>query len=408
MFKFDFEIEDAEEQAERTQDSTIPGRDEAIDAPRPARESTEHSLPDLLSNGPPSISFSPLNIRTNAHDSLTLARRDLFDARFQLIASEPDDMADDGTQSSTENALEFLDAPSDLVPGIYEGGLKTWECSIDLAECLHQTLGDAPGSRLHGKKILELGCGTAVPSLYAMHQLFSVTPSANSIHENVVVLQDYNELVLRLVTLPNAILTWYMSPASHPFRASYQPSTDDPEVEEEPLPPADSTQPGTLPFSQALITAFLASLKEYRIALRFFSGSWEAFDIARAGGPFDIVLTSETIYRPESLPALVRVMRSACVPADGLAEGTARMTIRDTLGEDGRAPYLCLVAAKRVYFGVGGGVAEFVKAVEEHSVEEGASAPSPQQSSPSSKVETVWERTEGVKRIVMRVFWGQS
>ncbi|TFY53690.1 hypothetical protein EVJ58_g9314 [Rhodofomes roseus] len=154
--------------------------------------------------------------------------------------------------------------------------------------------------------------------------------------------------------------------------------------------------------------SYVAPRRLVHTAKRPHTSRWEAFDIARAGGPFDIVLTSETIYRPESLPALVRVMRSACAPADGLAEGTARMTIRDTLGEDGRAPYLCLVAAKRVYFGVGGGVAEFVKAVEEHSVEEGASAPSPQQSSPSSKVETVWERTEGVKRIVMRVFWGQS
>jgi len=33
-------------------------------------------------------------------------------------------------------ALEFLDAPSDLVPGVYEGGLKTWECSLDLVDYL--------------------------------------------------------------------------------------------------------------------------------------------------------------------------------------------------------------------------------------------------------------------------------
>lgn len=195
-----------------------------------------------------------------------------------------------------------------------------------------------------------------------------------------------------------------MSPASAKFRASYQASTADPDVEEEPLPPADPSQIGTLPFSQELVAAFLASLGEHHITIRLFSGSWEAFDVARAGGPFDVVLTSETIYRPESLPALVRVMRDACGGVSGLVgsleEKTARMEISDANREDadGCAPYLCLVAAKRVYFGVGGGVAEFIKAVEEG---EGA----PRKESASAKVETIWELTEGVKRIVMRVTW---
>lgn len=55
-----------------------------------------------------------------------------------------------------EDALGFLDAPSDLVPGVYEGGLKTWECSLDLAECLHRSIGGNPGHNLKGKRILEV------------------------------------------------------------------------------------------------------------------------------------------------------------------------------------------------------------------------------------------------------------
>ena len=47
------------------------------------------------------------------------------------------------------------------------------------------------------------------------------------------------------------------------------------------------------------------------------------------------------------------------------------------------------MAAKVVYFGVGGGVSEFVSAVEG----EGRS------------VETVWEKKEGVGRVIMRVKW---
>ena len=37
---------------------------------------------------------------------------------------------------------------------VYEGGMKIWECSIDLVKYLSETVVD-----LHGNKVLELGCG---------------------------------------------------------------------------------------------------------------------------------------------------------------------------------------------------------------------------------------------------------
>ena len=95
-------------------------------------------------------------------------RRDLFDARFQLIAEGAGDAPEDSRKSENENseegtqpendrkALEFLDAPSDLVPGVYEGGLKTWECSLDLVDYLD---GLKDGGQKHsfvGKKILDV------------------------------------------------------------------------------------------------------------------------------------------------------------------------------------------------------------------------------------------------------------
>jgi len=56
--------------------------------------------------------------------------------------------------------------------------------------------------------------------------------------------------------------------------------------------------------------------------------------------------------------------------------------------------YLCLVAAKVLYFGVGGGVSEFVRTVE---------------GSPwKGKVETVWEKIAGVGRSVMRIRWDEK
>mmetsp|Transcript_6700 Transcript_6700/g.9066 ORF Transcript_6700/g.9066 Transcript_6700/m.9066 type:complete len:188 (+) Transcript_6700:159-722(+) len=39
-------------------------------------------------------------------------------------------------QFSCSNALE-IGCDSDLEPGVYEGGLKVWECSIDLVDYLH-------------------------------------------------------------------------------------------------------------------------------------------------------------------------------------------------------------------------------------------------------------------------------
>lgn len=66
--------------------------------------------------------------------------------RFQLISQS-------GTGESDQRVeeVEFLDAPSDLLPGVYEGGLKTWESSLDLA----QALGEIKLNP-YGKRILEV------------------------------------------------------------------------------------------------------------------------------------------------------------------------------------------------------------------------------------------------------------
>lgn len=102
-------------------------------------------------------------ISSTPSTTLILARRDLFDARFQLISEGAGDAPStpenciEGTQGIDSNnqaqALAFLDAPSDLVPGVYEGGLKTWECSLDLVDCLEGIEGAAD---IRGKRALEV------------------------------------------------------------------------------------------------------------------------------------------------------------------------------------------------------------------------------------------------------------
>eukprot|EP01041_Mallomonas_annulata_P009886 gene9886-20571_t len=77
---------------------------------------------------------------------------------------------------------------SDIVPGVYEGGLKLWECSKDLVEHLLQGLASpvGPGAAI------ELGCGHGLPGIAAL--LSSYCP---------VVFSDLNLEVLESITKRN-------------------------------------------------------------------------------------------------------------------------------------------------------------------------------------------------------------
>ncbi|KAJ7090913.1 hypothetical protein B0H15DRAFT_837306 [Mycena belliarum] len=352
MFKFDFGIEDDE--------VTVPQQEADLTQNEVQPETFANlSLAQLLDALPPLISYSPLPIPLSSRrETATLARRDLFDARFQLISEGGND--EPTTESSAPvSALNFLDVPSDIVPGVYEGGLKTWECSLDLVDYL-DGLENPGNSYFSGKHILEVGCGTGMPSVYILYQLFcgSLSNASTYVH-----LQDYNASVLKLITFPNIILAWYMSPASAEYRASAP----------EECPPPDSTLPGELPITPALKSAFSGSLTSHNINLAFSSGSWESLT-AHLDVKSDIVLTSETIYRTEALPALIALLRKACTNTQPL----------------------CLVAAKVLYFGVGGGISEFVRTLESKGMALRGCA---------GKAESVWERKLGVGRKIMRIEW---
>jgi protein-histidine N-methyltransferase len=149
----------------------------------------------------------------------------LFDARFQLISENEPDIREQ-TQMAKGSALDFIESPSDLVPGVYEGGLKTWECSLDIVNYLDGLEDSFMDRDIHGKRILEvplwllrhefwlighqIGCGTSVPSLYLLRRLFSSAISARG--ETQLHLQDYNDSVLEFVSFPNILLTWCTCP----------------------------------------------------------------------------------------------------------------------------------------------------------------------------------------------------
>ncbi|KAF9525757.1 hypothetical protein CPB83DRAFT_795892 [Crepidotus variabilis] len=401
MFKFDFDIQDVEDGIDEafniTRNKTEENKNESLQAlqlPKP-ESFAELPIADLLDALPSLISYSPLSVPVSSpRKSVTLLRRDLFDARFQLISEGAGDAveAEDVLNSSTKKtALGFLENPSDLVPGVYEGGLKTWECSLDLVEYLDNVQYQSNYS-FAGKKILELGCGTGIPSAFIVHELFS-SQSIISDHQDcpqtVIHLQDYNASVIQLVTLPNLLLAWYASSESTDFRNTLEgdiPST---------------TESGELPITPELKSTFLEALDKLRISIRFFSGSWNSFDpssiipsTSNSKQPhYNLLLTSETIYRLDSLPTLVALMQKSCVgsvtPNCELEDSTLKLQINDSSNVAPSRQSMCMIAAKVLYFGVGGGIPDFLKAVKKV----------------GGQVETVLEKKVGVGRQILSVQW---
>ncbi|PWY99593.1 hypothetical protein BCV70DRAFT_162105 [Testicularia cyperi] len=369
-----------------------------------------HSLEDLISRLPSRISYSCIDVDlTRSADNADasqgpprrcrILRRDLFDARFQMLLDDDEDDEDEdedmdvdvnaARRDQSQSSRAQIDQDSDLVPGIYEGGLKTWECALDLIDTLDSLLpppppppssssllssgqADASAYNRH-QNVLELGCGTALPTLYLLEPQWLGT----HLH-----LSDYNADVLSLVTLPNLILAWYNSPASEAFRRDQGLQLARAEAQEldrrgqshfdtslSTLP--TQLQEGELSLTPELITAFVSSLERYAVRLGFYSGSWSHFPPALTPGrPLDLILTSETIYSLHSLPSLVSLLRQYSSFHPSITTTTATTV---------------LVAAKVIYFGVGGGVESFKHAI------------APATTTPLKQV------TRGVGRTVLRV-----
>lgn len=262
----------------------------------------------------------------------------------------------------------------DITPNVYEGGFKTWECSVDLAKQLANSRSadrrEPFGSGLHvievymlifwyistvGADRMQLGAGSALPSLVIFDHLLS-REKIEEFPESKLVLSDYNLSVLRLSTIPNLLLTWCAR--QHLLHPGLK---------------------GDLDVSSDLCSRFLLDLQSNNIQIICISGAWTPEFVqlipkqpADQLSPLEtVVLASETIYSPATLPSFVDTL------LDILRQ--SRASQQSAIG---------LVAAKRVYFGVGGGVDEFLRALEERDV--------------GSTV--VWESSEtGVGRLILEV-----
>jgi len=171
-------------------------------------QAKKHALQELISSLPPRISYSSLTVALQDSQKV-LYRRDLFDARFQLINDDEDDdevgeeeeevKANRGAKKPNDWETFSAGADTDLIPGVYEGGFKTWECSLDLISHLNERLiKETDSSWLRSKRITELGCGTAMPSMYLLSCMLLDNKGGKV--DASFELCDFNEQVLRLVS----------------------------------------------------------------------------------------------------------------------------------------------------------------------------------------------------------------
>lgn len=184
-----------------------------------------------------------------------------------------------------------------------------------------------------------------------------------------LVLADYNPSVLQLVTMPNVLLAW----------ALYQQEHD------AALQEAFASVEGELEINAHVVETFKAFLISSNITVSFVSGGWsldfvnliygDPFSTSSNGGEgangHTLVMGAETIYSPFALASFTETLLS--------------ILQRERDGLPGRQA-VAIVAAKRLYFGVGGSLDDFVDQIR------GLGA----------AVSMMREETEGVRRGVVK------
>lgn len=237
---------------------------------------------------------------------------------------------------------------SDLISGVYEGGLKVWECTYDLLELIEK------GGETFGEKaVLDLGCGAGLLGILALKR------GARQVH-----FQDYNSTVIEQLTMQNVMLN------------CQEDDEVDSEEEKKGKGKGENQKDGCKKKGRVGVSHRDPPSKKQALdpsehpllrRCHFFSGDWSTYlPLALKLEPqpkFNIIFTSETIYNPAYYPALHETLRRLLAP-DGLV-------------------YL---ATKSHYFGVGGGLHLFETFVEQRGV---------------FSLDRLWDGEEGLQRHVV-------
>ncbi|CAG8975543.1 hypothetical protein HYALB_00005611 [Hymenoscyphus albidus] len=273
---------------------------------QPLLQPQKHDLVTMLNALPSKIAYGTLNIKLDDGQEILLPRRELWDVRVQVMAEDDDE------------SLGNL-GKDDVRTGVYEGGFKSWESSVDVVKEMYKRKDQILSVQ---RMFLELGCGTALPSL-AVFQWLLQSSHLSSAGRLELGLADYNPTVLQLVTLPNLLLSW-----------AYVTRTGLWETE------------GEIEIGPEVVEQFLASLKTHGVALSFFSGAWSPEFVA--------LVDQSTLPRPSRLTIVGA--ETIYSPAALLSFGDTLMSLLEFPGLEERMSF---IAAKKVYFGVGGSMEDF-------------------------------------------------
>lgn len=104
-------------------------------AGKPLLPATSHDVKEMLSKLPSKVAYSLLDVDLDGRGSIRLPRRELWDVRVQLMAEEGD--------GETEAGLDNHDVKT----GVYEGGFKSWESSVDLVKVFASSQPFTPGAK---------------------------------------------------------------------------------------------------------------------------------------------------------------------------------------------------------------------------------------------------------------------
>ena len=195
-------------------------------------------------------------------------------------------------------------APSDRVRGCYEGGLTVWECARDLARFLADRDVAQTAGQKQGVRILELGCGHALPGVAGALKASASRTEGRPTKRRRTTDDDDDDPVVRALARGAGGVTLHLQDFN-----------------------GDALK-------LAAAAAVRWNLEGRNVQVRYFEGSWagEGAGALPANGMYDLVLSAECTYEESEIPALVETALS-CLAEDGV----------------------WLDASKAHYFGVGGG-----------------------------------------------------
>jgi protein-histidine N-methyltransferase len=90
----------------------------------------------MLSKLPSRVAYSTLAVDLDGNGVVHLPRRELWDVRVQLMAEEDEQQQQQDAEARDESEVEPGLGKHDVKTGIYEGGFKSWESSLDLVKVL--------------------------------------------------------------------------------------------------------------------------------------------------------------------------------------------------------------------------------------------------------------------------------